>query len=58
MSDRPLRIITRYDPPPIPVRTSDWCAYIAGCEEDGPYGWGATEAVAIADLQDRIDEQA
>lgn len=37
--------------PPIPIRTSDWCAYFDGCEEDGNYGWGETEAKAIADLQ-------
>jgi hypothetical protein len=36
--------------PPIPCREHDWCAYPAGEEEDGAYGWGPTEAAAIADL--------
>lgn len=58
MLDHPLRITTRYDPPPIPVRTSDWCAHLTGQEEDGPYGWGATEEAAIAELRERLDEQA
>lgn len=36
--------------PPIPIRDMDWAAFIEGHEEDGGYGWGATEAEAIADF--------
>lgn len=36
--------------PPIPCRRNDWCAYPDGEEENGNYGWGPTEAAAIADL--------
>jgi hypothetical protein len=51
-------IRTTYVHPPIPIRTSDWCACIDGQEEDGPYGWGATEADAIADLKERLEVEA
>jgi hypothetical protein len=44
------RIETSHVYPPIPCRKFDWCAYPAGEEEDGSYGWGKTEADAIADL--------
>ena len=50
------RIVTQYVYPPIPIRTHDWCACIEGHEEDGPYGWGATEAEAIADLRDKLED--
>lgn len=42
------KIVTSHVYPPIPVRTSDWCAYREGEEERGGYGWGATEEEAIA----------
>ena len=51
-------IRTTYVHPPIPIRTSDWCACIDGQEEDGPYGWGATEADAIADLKEKLEDEA
>ena len=51
-------IRTTYVHPPIPIRTSDWCACIDGQEEDGPYGWGATEAEAIADLKEKLEVDA
>jgi len=41
---------TKHVFPPIPTRAMDWCAYLDGQEESGPYGWGETEADAIADL--------
>jgi hypothetical protein len=46
------RIVTSHVFPPIPSRKCDWCAYFDGYEEAGPYGWGETEADAIADLHD------
>lgn len=48
-------IVTTHVYPPIPSRSSDWCARF-GDEEDGFYGWGPTEDTAIADLMDRADE--
>jgi len=49
------RITTSHVCPPIPVRTSDWCASFDGREEDGPYGCGATEAEAITDLLAEVE---
>jgi len=52
----PPRIIrTDYDPPPIPYRGRDWCAWIDGQEEYGPFGWGRTEAEAVARLEEEMD---
>jgi len=50
--DEPPRIISVHVRPPIPDRRWDWCAYRDGQEELGHYGWGATEAEALADLKD------
>lgn len=47
----PIRHIkTSYEFPPIPDRRFDWCAFFDGEEEAGNYGWGRTEAEAIADF--------
>jgi hypothetical protein len=43
-------VITVYEPPAIPLRNYDWCAYREGREEDGPYGWGRTRQDALTDL--------
>jgi hypothetical protein len=48
MTDR--KIVTSHVYPPIPVRNFDWSAYYEGDEEAGQYGYGATEAEAIADF--------
>jgi hypothetical protein len=50
------KIVTSHVYPPIPVRTMDWCAYYDGEEEAGSYGWGRTEAEAIADFQENYAE--
>lgn len=42
--------------PPIPDRRFDWCAYFEGREEEGPYGWGNTEAAALRDLFDNYPD--
>lgn len=47
----PRKIITCFVNPPIPIRTSDWCAYYEGSGEIGPVGWAATEVEAIDDLR-------
>jgi hypothetical protein len=51
------RIVTDYIYPPIPDRQFDWLAYREGDEERGPRGYGPTEAAAIADLKDSIDDE-
>ena len=50
------KIVTGYVCPPIPWRAYDWAAYRDGEEESGPYGYGATEAEAIANLKE-IEEE-
>ena len=44
------KIITDYDPPPIPIRKWDFNARRAGSDEGDPIGYGATEEEAIAAL--------
>lgn len=50
------KIITSNVCPPIPDRRYDWCAYYEGEEEAGNYGYGATEAEAIADFIENCAE--
>ena len=52
-----FKIVVNYIYPPIPDRRHDWCAYVDGWEEDGPYGWGATKFSALMDLIDMLEEQ-
>lgn len=51
-----LKIITVYDPPPIPDSSFNWTAYVDGREE---YQWarGATETAAIADLMEQLEDE-
>lgn len=51
----PPRIVTSYVFPPIPDRRFDWSAHFENYEE-GPYGFGPTEAEAKHDLTDNYDE--
>jgi len=44
------KIVTHAIFPPIPTTKYDWCAFYDGEEEDGGYGYGSTEAEAIADF--------
>jgi hypothetical protein len=55
---KPKKIITRYDPPPIPTRRYDWRAYLQEWDIDDPIGFGNTEAEALADLREQLDEKA
>jgi hypothetical protein len=50
------KIITSYDPPPIPLRRFDWSAYQDGWEPGEPFGRGPTKEAAIADLLEQIEE--
>lgn len=49
-------MITSFVYPPIPIRWFDWCAYLDGYEPGDPIGWGKTEAEAILDLEDLLNE--
>ena len=48
---RQPKIVTKYDPPPIPWRGADWSATYDEYDLGDPIGTGATEAEAIADLE-------
>jgi hypothetical protein len=54
-----MKIRTRYDPPPIPIRNMDWSAM----DDDtyngpgSPIGFGPTEQDAIDDLLCQIEER-
>ena len=48
------KIVTNFDYPPIPDRSRDWVAYFDGDDEYGPWGYGSTEAEAIADLHQTV----
>ena len=52
------KIVTTWVNPPIPICDFDWCAYYDGEEEKGNYGWGKTEADAIADFKSIQEEYA
>jgi len=53
-----MTIKTSFVYPPIPSRDSDWMAYLDGHEENTRLqGWGRTEAEAIAELKERIEEE-
>jgi len=51
------KLITSHIYPPIPDRSHDWCAFNDGEEEAGNYGYGATEAEAIADFIENCAEE-
>jgi hypothetical protein len=63
-----IKVRANFDYPPIPVRSFDWSAvddstYDVDCDGDGyfstcPIGRGATEAAAIVDLLEQIEENA
>ena len=55
------RIVTSFIYPPIPIRSFDWSAHLDsydGAPDAGfqPVGHGATEAEAIADLKQQIED--
>ncbi len=57
----PYKLITKFDPPPIPDRQFDWSAHWLEDEDRDEgnthnWGWGATEKEAVADLQ-RLDQE-
>ena len=44
--------------PPIPTTDHDWMAWIDGQEECGPTGHGRTEAEALLELCERLEQSA
>ena len=62
-----MKIKTHFDMKPIPDRNFDWAAvdedtYDCDCDELGyfslaPIGYGATEAQAIADLKEQLEDE-
>lgn len=52
-----MKIKTIYDPPPIPLRQFDWCAYDDETYDGpgSPIGHGLTEQLAIEDLLERTE---
>jgi hypothetical protein len=54
-----MKIVTQYIHPPIPDRSHDWIAYDDDTHDIGsPEGYGRTEADAIADLLEQLDDAA
>jgi hypothetical protein len=51
-----MKIITRFDPPPIPLRQFDWSAVTENYDLGAPIGHGRTEAEAIANLQEQLND--
>lgn len=52
------RILTYYDPPPIPLRGYDWSAMRDGYDAGDPIGYGRTEQEAIDNLLEQEEEKA
>lgn len=48
----PRKIITDFDPKPIPNRNFDWTACRDGYDEGEPVGYGRTEDAAVESLLD------
>lgn len=51
-----MKITTSFWRKPIPTNKMDWVASLDDRDGEGPHGYGATEAEAIADLKGCIDE--
>ena len=51
------KIVTKFDPPPVPVRWWDWEATLDNYdpENNDPRGFGCTEAEAVANLIEQIE---
>lgn len=51
------KIDTHYWPKPIPMRSADWESVEEDYDLGRPVGRGATQAEAIADLQQQLDDE-
>jgi hypothetical protein len=47
-------VVTKYDPPPIPIRNHDWTATFEDYDLGDPTGTGATEQDAVNDLIEQV----
>lgn len=56
MVPKPRVINTEHVVPPIPSRMFDWTATEEGYEPGDPVGRGCTEAEAISDLKNQMNE--
>ena len=52
-----MKILTRYDPKPIPLRSADWVAVLEGYDEGDPIGYGDSEQNAINALLERLEDK-
>ena len=50
-------ICTTHSPPPIPMRQFDWVALPENYDLGSPSGYGATEAEAIFDLKEQLENK-
>ena len=51
-----MKILVRYDPPPIPGNNHDFCAIDDVTHDEGsPVGYGATPYDAVRDLMDHME---
>lgn len=55
-----MKVVTHFIYPPIPFRGCDWQATIDSYDgdENAPRGFGPTQAEAVADLLDQLDNEA
>ena len=51
-----MTIVTRYWDPPNTARYADWTAVTSDYEPGHPIGYGSTEAEAIENLKELLDE--
>ena len=58
LGTKPAGITTRWDPKPIPDRQFDWVATEDDYDMGRPVGYGRTEADAIRDLVDQLEERS
>lgn len=49
-----MTIKVTYDPPPIPIRSHDWSAWVDGYEELGPFGRGSTISASVFHLYSQM----
>lgn len=50
-------IVTEHVFPPIPFRGNDWMAYDDNNPEGSTKGWGRTEAEAIEDFNQQVEDE-
>jgi hypothetical protein len=56
-SEHPRPIKTHFIHPPLSTRNFDWMACFGAYEPGCTVGYGATEAEAVADLQQQVEDE-